>query len=157
MAPTTPNSPVIIHPYNPLWPCIYEEERQVIEMSLGQRLLSIEHVGSTSVPSLPSKNIVDILAGVVDREAADECRCILQDTGYDDVTQEDHLEWCYCLGKSLDDAYCHLHLVKEGSFHQKNHTTFRDWLRAHPEDAQAYAKLKMTLADKHRNERLLIV
>ena len=99
-------------------------------MSLGQRLLSIEHIGSTSVPSLPSKNIVDILGGVVDREAAEKCLCLLQDAGYDDVTQEDHPEWFYC-------------------------TTFRDWLRAHPEDAQAYAKLKMTLADKHRNERFL--
>jgi GrpB-like predicted nucleotidyltransferase (UPF0157 family) len=69
--------------------------KHVIEMSVGQCLLSIEHIGSTSVPGLPSKNIVDILAGVVDREAADECRCLFQDAGYDDVTLEDHSEWFY--------------------------------------------------------------
>ncbi len=124
-------------------------------MVLGLRLLSIEHVGSTSVPNLSSKNIVDILAGVVDRETADKCQNFLQKAGYDDVTAEDHPEWFYCLGKRLDDAYCHLHLVKEGSLHQKNHTTFRDWLRIHPEDAQAYAKLKITLAEKHQINRHL--
>jgi len=72
MVPTIPNAPVIIHPYNPLWPRIYEEEKQVIGISVGQRLLCIEHIGSSSVPGLSGKNIIDILAGVADREAADD-------------------------------------------------------------------------------------
>jgi len=148
-----PTAPVIIHPYNPLWPRIYEEEKSVLEMTAGQLLLSIEHIGSTSVPGLQSKDIVDILAGVADSKAADECQRLLLGAGYDDVTPEDHPEWFYCLGKRLESACFHLHIVKEGSLHQRNHTIFRDWLTEHDEDAAAYAELKMRLAEKHKYER----
>jgi len=147
------NMPVIIYPYNPLWPCFYEKELQVIEKTIGVQLLSIEHVGSTSVPGLCGKNIIDILAGVADMDAADRCRRMLFPVGYDDISAGSHAEWFYCLGKRLEGSYCHLHLVKEGSDHQERHTVFRDWLRDHNEDARTYAELKASLAKKYRNDR----
>ena len=77
------NVPVIIYPYNPLWPCLYEKEKEIIKRTAGPCLLSIEHIGSTSVPGLMSKDIIDILAGVADKTAADECQKLLLFAGYD--------------------------------------------------------------------------
>lgn len=148
------NVPVIIYPYNPLWPCLYEKEKEIIKRTAGPCLLSIEHIGSTSVPGLMSKDIIDIIAGVADKTAADECQKLLLSAGYDSVKDLDHPEWFYRLGKRLSGAYCHLHIVKENSEHQRKHIDFRDWLCNHPEDAKAYEQIKIDLAKKYRNDRL---
>jgi GrpB-like predicted nucleotidyltransferase (UPF0157 family) len=66
-----------------VWPGIYKEEERVLRMTAGLHLLSIEHTGNTSVPGLWSKDIVDILAGVADRETAGECQRLLLGAGYD--------------------------------------------------------------------------
>jgi GrpB-like predicted nucleotidyltransferase (UPF0157 family) len=145
--------PVIIYPYNTGYPAIYLEERRLIAESVGPLLLSIEHFGSTSVPGLPGKDIVDILAGVSGRGAADECLRLLQPLGYVDVTPEDSDEWFYCLGKRLPGAYCHLHLVLEGGRFQREQIAFRNYLRTHSETAHEYAELKSRMAEEHRNDR----
>jgi GrpB-like predicted nucleotidyltransferase (UPF0157 family) len=146
--------PVIITPYDPDWPRVYEEESRLIRATVGDIIRSLEHCGSTSVPGLPAKPIVDIIAGVDGREAADECRDRLQAIGYDDASPGDNTDWYYCLGKGPHSPGFHLHLVKEESPHHQKHIIFRDWLRTHPEDARAYADLKIKLAEKHRNDRV---
>lgn len=148
------SAPVVIHPYNPLWPRLYEKEKDIIKRTLGPSLLSLEHIGSTSVPGLMSKNIIDIMAGVADKMAAEQCLSRLHLAGYDNAKDLDHPEWFYLLYKRLEGSYCHLHIVKEKSEHHSRHIAFRDWLCSHPEDAREYERLKIKLAEKHRNDRV---
>lgn len=147
-------APVIIYPYNPLWPGLYENEKEIIKRTLGSGLISLEHIGSTSVPGLMSKNIIDIMAGVADKMAAEQCLSRLPLAGYNIAKDLDHPEWFYLLDKRLEGAYCHLHIVKEKSEHQRRHIAFRDWLCSHPEDARRYEQLKAKLAETYRNDRV---
>jgi len=95
------------------------------------------------------------MAGVEGTSEADECVSLLSGVGYGDVTpQPDNPDWYYCLGKRLDGAYCHLHLVRQGSRFMEGHVLFRDHLRDNPEVAREYQELKRDLAERHRNDRL---
>jgi GrpB-like predicted nucleotidyltransferase (UPF0157 family) len=146
--------PVVIVPYDPEWPRIYDEESTLIRDTVGGVIRSLEHVGSTSVPGLWAKSIIDIIAGVDGSAEAEKCRALLHPKGYDDASAGDNPDWYYCLGKGLHSPGFHLHLVKEGSpFHEK-HILFRDWLRSHSADAEAYKELKLNLSEKYRNDRV---
>jgi len=143
-------APVIVVDYDPTWPSLYEAERRRILDAVGDKILSVEHVGSTSVPGLGAKPIIDIIAGVDSKLAADECVELLKPVGYTDVTPEDSPEWFYCLGRGPHSVGYHLHLVLEGSpFHLK-HIVFRDYLRSHLETAAEYYELKKRLSTQYR-------
>jgi GrpB-like predicted nucleotidyltransferase (UPF0157 family) len=146
--------PVTITPYDPEWPKVYEAESKLIRATVGDVIRSLEHCGSTSVPGLAAKPIIDIIAGVDGRRDADLCKERLRAIGYDDVSTGDDPDWYYCLGKGPHSPGFHLHLVKEGSTHHLKHIIFRDWLRTHPADARAYAELKISLAEKYRDDRV---
>jgi GrpB-like predicted nucleotidyltransferase (UPF0157 family) len=146
--------PVVIAPYDLAWPRIYEEEGKLIRGTVGGIIRSLEHVGSTSVPGLCAKPIIDIIAGVDGRDDAEKFRALLKPLGYDDASTGDNPDWYYCLAKTAHVPGFHLHLVKEGSPHHLKHILFRDWLRTHPADAEAYKELKTRLAVKYRNDRV---
>jgi len=151
------DKPVVIVDYDLRWPTLYEEEKGLICKTLGHRIRAIEHIGSTAVPNLGGKNIIDIMAGVDNIDEADECLLLLGSAGYGDVSKvppPDDAEWFYCLGKSLHIVGCHLHLVKYNSEHWKKHIIFRDFLRKNPETAHAYFNLKKRLAAKYETDRL---
>ena len=146
--------PVVIVPYNSGWPIIYDEESGHIRDSVGGIIRSLEHVGSTSIPGLWAKPIVDMMAGVDGPDIAERCRVLLTPLGYDDASPGDNPDWYYCLGKAPHSPGFHLHLVKEGSQFQLKHILFRDWLRTHPADAETYKKLKISLSKSYRNNRV---
>jgi GrpB-like predicted nucleotidyltransferase (UPF0157 family) len=148
------SAPVIIYAYNPKWPQLFLTEKKIISEVLGSKSRSINHIGSTSIEGLASKDIVDIIVGIESKQVADECQLILFDVGYQDVTKEDSSEWFYCLGKQLEGAYCHLHLVLEGGTHHLNHLLFRDYLKSHPESVKEYSDLKYKMATQFRNDRI---
>jgi GrpB-like predicted nucleotidyltransferase (UPF0157 family) len=146
---------VVIVDYNLQWPALYEEEEELICKTLGNRIIAIEHIGSTAVPNLGGKNIIDITAGVNSVREANQCLSLLGGIGYKDVTpQPNDTEWYYCLGKGQHRVGYHLHLVKYNSEHWKKHLTFRDFLRKNPRVAQDYFNLKKELAAKHGIDRL---
>jgi len=149
--------PVIIVGYDPQWPILYEEEKRRILRAIGHKVLTIEHIGSTAVPGLGAKPIIDIMAGVHQAADAEECLPLLQSLGYNDVTlQPGNPEWYYCLGKGKghqEEHTYHLHLVKFMSEHWEKHLLFRDFLRTHPEVAQQYYELKKELVAKHGANR----
>ncbi|HIH87908.1 TPA: GrpB family protein [Candidatus Bathyarchaeota archaeon] len=146
--------PVIIVPYDSEWPRIYEKEKKLILDAVGGIIKSIEHIGSTSVSGLWAKPIIDVIAGVDGHGDAEGCRELLQHIGYDDASPGDTPDWFYCLGKGPHSPGFHFHLVKEGSQFHRKHMLFRDWLRAHPADADAYRDLKIELSEKYRNDRV---
>jgi len=82
--------PVNIVEYDPDWPNIFEEEKKNILQTIGEKVLSINHIGSTAVPGLGGKNIVDMVVGLDGAESADEVLPALEQIGYDDMTRAWH-------------------------------------------------------------------
>lgn len=151
--------PIVIVDYDPRWPGLYRREEHHILEALGDEALAIEHIGSTAVPGLGGKPIIDMMLGISGLEEARKCLEPLRRIGYVDVTpQLGNPEWYYCLAKGphtdpyLNTTY-HLHLVKFKSDHWRSHLLFRDFLRTHPEVAREYYDLKRRLADKYRFDR----
>lgn len=149
-----PKVRVVIVDYDPEWPRLYEEERFRLNAVLGPTVGTIEHMGSTSVPGLGAKPIIDIMVGVRDRAEADLFQRQLEPAGYLDVTPEPgETEWFYCLGRGTRDLYYHVHLVVEGSSHWRRQLAFRDHLRENPGVAAEYNELKRRLADDYGEDR----
>jgi GrpB-like predicted nucleotidyltransferase (UPF0157 family) len=149
-----PNVRVVIVGYDLEWPRLFEEEKLRLRAALGLAAGSIEHMGSTSVPGLGAKPIIDIMVGVKDRAEADLFQRKLEPTGYDDVTpQPGETEWFYCLGRGTRELYYHVHLVVEGSRHWRRQLAFRDHLRENPGVAAEYNELKRRLADDYGEDR----
>ena len=140
--------------YDPEWPRFYEEEKELILDAVGEHVKSMEHFGSTSVPGLGAKPIIDIIAGLDSQEIADCCLPALAAIGYDDVTPEPtDDDWYYCLGKGPHSPGVHLHLARYRSPFWKRHLLFRDYLRAHPDTAKEYFELKLRLVEKYADMR----
>ena len=137
------NALVFIVEYNQQWQTLYELEAKLIREVTGNKILAIEHFGSTAVPNLGAKNIVDIMAGINGLEEAKQLLNPLKSIGYTKaIPQEDNTEWYFCLEKSQETIGYHLHLVRFGSEHWKKQLVFRDFLRKSPETAQEYYTLK---------------
>lgn len=151
--------PVRIVDYDPSWPILYEKEKKRILESVGNKLVGIEHIGSTAVLGLGSKPIIDMLAGNLGAPDAEECMLLLQDLGYTDVTpQPEEPDWYYCLSRAYRGEFSsllnyHLHLMRFMSDFWKRHLLFRNYLRTHPETAQQYYELKKKLAGEYGSNR----
>jgi GrpB-like predicted nucleotidyltransferase (UPF0157 family) len=151
---TALSMPIIIVPYDPAWPGLYEEEKRLVLEAVGDKIISLDHIGSTSVPHLSAKPVIDIIAGVVDKMTADKIIEAMLPQRYTHISPSDNPDWFYCICRAGKGVRFHLHLVRYGSqFHQK-HILFRDWLRTHPDDARKYYELKLDLAKKYRHDTI---
>lgn len=130
----------IFRPYDPQLPELFSKEKNRLEKFIGNVL--IEHVGSTAVPGLGGKGIIDIAVGVSDKSNFSEVSSKLIEAGYyydpKDGTDE---RWFH--GRKISDSErYHIHLTFKDSKDWKEMVSFRDYLRTHPEDVQQYAKIK---------------
>jgi GrpB-like predicted nucleotidyltransferase (UPF0157 family)/predicted kinase len=144
-------SEVTIVPYDPAWPLMYEAEREQIVAALGDHLAEIHHVGSTAVPGLPAKPIVDILIVVPRLADAVECLGPLSDLGYAFLDFPQNTERRF-FRKGQPRTY-HVHIVETDSAELREHLAFRDALRTNSGWRDQYAVLKYDLANRHRNDR----
>lgn len=133
---------IVIEDYDPAWADRFDGERARIENALD--LLAIEHVGSTSVPGLPAKPIIDI--DVLLEDTAEESRFIplLEGLGYRLVLREPWWFGHRLLVNAEEDV--HLHVWPRDAAEPVRHRLFRDWLRTHPDDRDLYATTKRRLA-----------
>ncbi|MGW3961156.1 GrpB family protein [Amycolatopsis sp. NPDC005003] len=138
------NSTVVLADYDPEWPKLFEREAERIRGVLGERVLVLEHVGSTSVPGLCAKPIVDILLEVPDSD--DEAAYVpaLEAAGYRLVIREPDWEKHRCF--KGPDTNINLHVYSPGNGQTPRYRLFRDRLRAHPEELELYAAKKRELA-----------
>jgi GrpB-like predicted nucleotidyltransferase (UPF0157 family) len=144
--------PVIIEDYDPTWPHRFETLRSRIAAALGPLTVAIEHVGSTAVPGLAAKPIIDL--DVLLRSDADLVQAIaaLRSLGYE------HRGTLGILGREAFHSPPnfpphHLYVCPPDSPAYREHIAFRDHLRAHPDDALAYATLKRQLAANFTADR----
>ena len=146
-------APVVIVPYDPSWPIQFEAEREILTRALSAWLVGpIVHIGSTAVPGLAAKPIIDIMAGV--RTLADSQPAIAAagELGYSYAPYRPDEEHWFCKPSPQVRTH-HLHLVPLGSSLWRQSLAFRDYLRAHPGLAAEYEALKRQLAEEHRFDR----
>jgi GrpB-like predicted nucleotidyltransferase (UPF0157 family) len=150
------NRSVRIVDYDHQWPILYEEEKRRILEVIGDMIAGIEHIGSTAVPNLGAKPIIDILVAVDKLEDAERCIEPLQRICYE-YQPEQEVETperrFFRKGNPPKEQHYHLHMVELTSDFRKRHLLFRDYLRTHPKTAQEYYKLKKRLAGKYGSDR----
>jgi len=152
MTPFNANEAFTIAEYNPAWPDLFEREASAIRAALGQAVVEIEHIGSTSVPGLAAKPIIDLLVMVESFAPLPTYAAQLAPLGYTHQPHVNDLERLF-FWKGTPRAY-HLHLVEYATWECQRHLLFRDYLRAHPPVAAQYEALKRELAERYKHDRL---
>jgi len=148
--------PVKIVDYDLNWPKVFGKEKKLILDVIGHIIVRTEHIGSTAVPGLGAKPIVDILVAVNHLNDAEKCIEPLKMIGYEYKPRlEADIPERRFFGKGAPpkEQHYHLHMVELTSDFWERHLLFRDYLRAHPEVAQEYQKLKRQLAAECGNNR----
>jgi GrpB-like predicted nucleotidyltransferase (UPF0157 family) len=147
------SEPIRLVPYDPAWPARFESERLLLDGAIGSWAVGgIHHVGSTAVPGLAAKPVIDILVGVADLGSSRACFEPLAELDYlyaPYLKQEMH--W-FCK-PDPDRRTHHLHLVPEGSRRYRDELAFRDLLRADAAIALDYMELKARLAEEYEDDR----
>jgi GrpB-like predicted nucleotidyltransferase (UPF0157 family) len=141
---------VTIVDYNPIWPELFEREKGKLLVAVGDYVLDIQHVGSTAVPGLAAKPVIDIMIGVRALAEADAA-CIkpIVQLGYEYVQAFETMMPFrrYFRRDNPDGVRTHqIHLVEKESEFWQRHLAFRDYLRSHQEARAAYEQIKRDLA-----------
>jgi len=140
---------VVVCDYDPAWPALFEQERTRLQHVLGSMVLTIEHVGSTAVPGLAAKPIIDLLVGVRSlTEARSCCTEPLQALGYAYLAEyESWLPGEMLFRKGAPGPWTHhVHVMEPSGARWEELILIRDYFRRHREIASAYASLKRALA-----------
>ena len=147
------DAPVEIFQYDPQWPSKFEAERGLLQAVLAPWLAGpIEHVGSTAIPGMPAKPVIDIMAAVGSLEASRPAISKLVEAGYVHFPyRPDTMHW-FCKPSAAFRTH-HLHLVPTGSRRWDECLAFRDAIRGNHTLAAEYAALKNRLAEKFRFDR----
>ena len=153
LPPDWQDEPVTVVAYDPAWPDRFLAEAAALESAIGPWVTGgIHHVGSTAVPGLKAKPVIDILVGVASLGDAEPCIELLAPLDYVHAPyRSDVMHW-FCKPGPARRTH-HLHLVPTGSARYVEELAFRDHLRAHPVDARAYERLKQELATRFRGDR----
>lgn len=138
--------PIEIRDYDPSWPALFEREATRIRSALGDRVVRLEHVGSTSVPGLPAKPKIDMLLIVPDSGEESAYVPPLEAAGYVlRIREPDWFEHRLFRGPDTD---INLHVFSAGCSEIERMLTFRDWLRNNAADRELYAQTKRELAKR---------
>lgn len=145
VAAPRPIPAVTIVEADPDWPKAFETQRAIIENALGPVAIAIEHVGSTSVPGLPAKPIIDIDLTVPDSTDESAYVAALETAGFEFYWRE--RSWHeHRLFVRYGDPRVNLHVFGPDSPEVIRHRMLRDWLRTHPDDRAEYAAIKRSAA-----------
>ena len=138
---------VVVVPYNKQWVSMYEEEAIKLRRIFGEQLVAIHHIGSTSIPGLEAKPIIDIMPVVEDINSVDEHNESMREIGYEPKGENGIPERRY-FQKGGDNRSHHVHIFQVGNPHVERHLAFRDYLRTHPIEAREYGDFKQKLAQE---------
>ena len=143
-------SRISVLPYDPRWPHEFERSSAEAANALGASILAIHHIGSTSIPGIYAKPVIDMLAVVSDFSEIDQHPDRMERLGYEVMGEFGILGRRYFRRDDSTGRRTHqIHAFAGGSPHVRRHLAFRDFMRAHPHFAQAYSDLKRQLASAH--------
>ncbi len=141
-------------PHQAAWAGLFEREAESVRAALGNELIRIEHVGSTAVPGLDAKPIIDIVVAVRDMSDAARFERELAPLGYVHKAEHDMPGRLYFVKRLPDDRSTHhLNITELDTECWFTHVAFRDYLRSHPDAREEYGKLKRALARRHPDDR----
>lgn len=145
--------PIRVVPHDPEWAARFEREETLLRATIGPWITGgVHHVGSTAVPGLDAKPVIDIAVGVEGLEATLPCIDLLAAIDYMYAPYRVEVMHWFCK-PSLAHRTHHLHLIPVGSARLADEIAFRDYLRGHPDVAGEYAILKRRLALEHAQDR----
>ncbi len=146
--------PITVAAYDPDWPRRFDTERAELERLLAPWLTGgVHHIGSTSVPGLSAKPIIDMMAGVRSLSEAQAAIPVLEEHGYRHAPHRPEAHWFHKpQSEELSERTYQLHLTEPGSALWLERLTFRDALRADPALRDEYQELKLRLADAHGDD-----
>lgn len=142
---------VEVVPYDSRWPLLFEDEAMLLHRALGGVAVQVHHIGSTAVPGLAAKPIIDILLEVTSLDALDALNDAMRAIGYEPRGELGIPRRRYFPKGGLDRTH-QIHAFAVGDEHVARHLAFRDYLRAHPETAREYGELKMAVARECAND-----
>ena len=146
---------VTIEPYNPDWPSMATHIADQLKSAFKDNLQTVEHIGSTSIPGLPAKPIIDLIPIVKDLSPLDSHQQSIKDLGYQWFGEFGIAGRRFCtLTSPTGQRLVHLHIFEKGAANIARHLAFRDYLLAHPQIAIAYEQEKRRAAALHPNDSL---
>ena len=140
-------------PYQPVWPRLFEAEASRLRQLLGSSIEQIEHTGSTAIPGMESKPIIDLMASVASTTIAISLVPVLEASGYEFRPEDSWSERVFLANGPRARRTHHLSLSPMNSEYWKEHLLFRDYLRANADQVQAYNRLKRELARRFAQDR----
>ena len=143
--------------HHPAWPSLADAEMRRIADALGEVAVRVDHVGSTAVPGLAAKPIIDLQLSVPAIDRVEIYREPLERLGYLFVPDPESPDFHLFAKPAERPRTHHLHVCEAGSNHELRHLALRDYLRSHADEAAAYAKLKREAAELFPQDRLAYV
>ena len=141
---------VEVVPYNYDWQDLFQAEAKQWFDLLNSNVIAIHHIGSTAIPNIHAKPIIDLLIEVKDINQVDNCNSTIAAKGYG-IMGEYGIPGRRYFRKhnSVGIRTYHIHIYEQNSPQIQRHLAFRDYMRTHPKDAQKYSQLKQELAKKY--------
>ncbi len=144
--------PIEVVPYDPAWPDRFAEWRRKLVDAIGPAAVRIEHIGSTAVPQLAAKPVIDIQIGVDDLDAEDNYVPQIAALGVALRAREPHHRYFRPSGSI--PRTIQIHVYRTGSHDERIHILFRDYMRAEADAREAYALMKREVARRYRDDRI---
>jgi GrpB-like predicted nucleotidyltransferase (UPF0157 family) len=148
-----PEEQIHLEAHNSSWSQMFASEKTLIERTLSDWIQGgVHHVGSTAIPGIAAKPVVDITVGVQNLARASECIRLLSAIDYEHLASRNPSMLWFCK-PSLEHRLYHLYLVEPVSDEWTARLAFRDYLRTNSEPRRAYEDLKVSLARQHQDDR----
>ena len=145
-----PQSRIVVASYDTRWPSEFEWAAGEIVAAIGSNLLALHHIGSTSIPGMYAKPVIDMLAVANDLSGIDQGVAKLEQLGYEAMGEFGIVGRRYFRRDDDVGRRTHqIHAFAARSPHIRRHVLFRDFMRAHPQSAKQYGQLKLKLAADH--------
>ncbi len=137
-------------PDNPVWPAEFQAERDRVAGALGENVLAVHHMGSTAIPGMRAKPIIDLLVEVASLERVDACQAEMAALGYE-AHGEYGIPGRRYFSRGIGEQHTHhVHVYERSHEDILRQLRFRDYLIAHPADARRYSQLKERLSEEFR-------
>jgi len=144
---------VVLRTHNPQWEELFKQEKELISSAIADFLIDIQHIGSTAIPNIVAKPIIDIAVAI---DSLDNIEKI--------IPSLENISFIYRGEQGIPDRHLfvkggenvrthHLHVMQKGHYEWDKHILFRDYLKKHPNDAKQYSELKQKLFLKYGNDR----